>query len=75
MADLNLTEREKNFFLRDLEVPFFAWQCFSIICENRTLDFQIEKKKDFFTFALLVKSIVNKNLFGTYLIREEAEAF
>jgi len=25
MEDLQLTEREKNFFLRDLEVPFYSW--------------------------------------------------
>jgi len=38
MTDLELTQREKNFFLRDLKVPFYTWECASIVCENRTID-------------------------------------
>lgn len=61
MKSLNLSEREEKFFFNDLEVPFYSWECFSILTENRSYDFQILNFKDYLLFTTVCQFLVWKN--------------
>ena len=55
-AALNLTDRENKFFFKGLDVPFYSWECVSLLTESRSYDFQIPDRHDFYILITAVRA-------------------
>jgi len=61
MNRVNLPDSELHVFKQDLQEPFYAWECVTLLSRRRTYDFVIEQPEILYAFINAIQYIVSTN--------------